>query len=108
MATGYSQNAPLGRAVQAVGLPLIAVLRDHRLEGAFLSGHAVELETRGRVLRASSAPGGMILQDLTEMRRAQENARELLAVLSHELRTPATTIRSTSNSDMICRHLPQG
>ena len=29
------------------------------------------------------------------MRRAQENARELLAVLSHELRTPVTTIRST-------------
>lgn len=80
---------------QAVGLPLIGVLRDHRLEEVFLTGGEVELETRGRVLRARGTPDGLILHDVTETRRAQENARELLAVLSHELRTPATTIRAT-------------
>lgn len=80
---------------QAVGLPLIAVLRDHRLEAVFLQRQETELETRGRVLRASAAGPCLILHDLTETRRAQENARELLAVLSHELRTPATTIRAT-------------
>lgn len=82
-------------AAQAVGLPLIGVLRDHRLEAVFLHRQETELETRGRVLRASAAGPCLILYDITEMRRAQEDARELLAVLSHELRTPATTIRAT-------------
>ncbi|CAA9587614.1 MAG: Histidine kinase [uncultured Truepera sp.] len=93
-------NAAAGRFLevqpeQVVGTPLIAVLRDHRLEGVFLTGETVELETRGRVLRASATPECLLLYDLTETRRAQESARELLAVLSHELRTPATTIRAT-------------
>ncbi len=79
----------------AVGLPLIGVVRDHRLERVFLEQGELELTTRGRVLRASATPGVLTLHDLSEMRRAQENARELLAVLSHELRTPVTTIRST-------------
>lgn len=80
---------------QTLGTPLIGVLRDHRLEQVFLSGESAELETRGRILRASATPECLLLFDLTETRRAQESARELLAVLSHELRTPATTIRST-------------
>ena len=79
----------------ATGVPLISVLRDHRLEQVFLTGESTELETRGRILRASATPECLILVDLSETRRAQESARELLAVLSHELRTPATTIRST-------------
>ena len=62
---------------------------------SFLTGTSTELETRGRILRASATPDCLILVDLSETRRAQESARELLAVLSHELRTPATTIRST-------------
>lgn len=79
----------------AAGLPLIGVVRDHRLERVFLEQTELELETRGRILRAKAAPGVLTLFDITAMRRAQENARELLAVLSHELRTPVTTIRST-------------
>ena len=77
------------------GAPLISALRDHRLEAVFLTGESSEIETRGRILRASATPECLILHDLSETRRAQESARELLAVLSHELRTPATTIRST-------------
>src|SRR5690606_3016933 len=37
---------------------------------------------------------GLLLRDVTERRRAEENARELLAVLSHELRTPVTSVRA--------------
>ena len=93
-------NAAAGRFLevdpeQAVDTPLIGVLRDHRLEQVFISGESAELETRGRILRASATPECLLLYDLTETRRAQESARKLLAVLSHELRTPATTIRST-------------
>lgn len=93
-------NAAAGRFLEvdpdaAVGLPLIGVLRDHRLETMFCEGGELELETRGRVLRAKATPTSLLLRDITETRRAQESARELLAVLSHELRTPATTIRSS-------------
>jgi signal transduction histidine kinase len=76
-------------------LPLIAVVRDHRLERIYFEGGEVELETRGRVLFARAMPAGLLLRDLTELREAQTSARELLAVLSHELRTPVTTIRAT-------------
>lgn len=79
----------------ARGKPLMAVVRDHRLEAACLAGEAVEITTRQRILAARGVPGGLILRDITEARRARDEARELLAVLSHELRTPATTIRST-------------
>ncbi|HEX7022894.1 MAG TPA: histidine kinase dimerization/phospho-acceptor domain-containing protein, partial [Trueperaceae bacterium] len=80
---------------QAMNQPIIAVFRDHRLERAYEMGEAVELETRGRRLLAKPVSGGMSLQDLSRLRQAQESARELLAVLSHELRTPATTVRAT-------------
>lgn len=78
-----------------VNTPLIAVLRDHRLERVYFEGGEIELETRGRVLAARGMPNGLLLRDLSELREAQRTARELLAVLSHELRTPVTTIRST-------------
>jgi signal transduction histidine kinase len=81
-------------AEQAVGLPLIAVVRDHRLERVRLDGQPGEIQTRRRTLTARAFPGGLLLHDRTALREAQNGARELLAVLSHELRTPVTTIRS--------------
>ncbi len=75
--------------------PLITVVRDHRIEQAYLEGKVQEIETKGRILEVYGISSGLILQDLTEVRKSQENATELLAVLSHELRTPITTIRST-------------
>ena len=78
-----------------LGMQVIGVLRDHRLEAVYTSGSAAEVELRGRVLRARAIPGGLLLYDLTATRRSQEDARELLAVLSHELRTPVSILRST-------------
>ncbi len=78
----------------ALGQPAIWILRDHRLEALALRGLGeLELETRGRRLLARAIAGGLLLRDITDLRRAQEDARELLAVLSHELRTPVTAIR---------------
>ncbi|MFO7545492.1 MAG: histidine kinase dimerization/phospho-acceptor domain-containing protein, partial [Trueperaceae bacterium] len=79
----------------ALGAPLIAVLRDHRLEEAAAGSEPIELDVRGKRLLVVPVQGGMLLQDLTALRRAESDARELLAVLSHELRTPATTISAT-------------
>lgn len=79
---------------RAVGRPAIAVLRDHRLELVAVGGAATEVERAGRRLAAVPVQGGVLLRDMTQLRRAQEDARELLAVLSHELRTPVTAIRA--------------
>lgn len=75
--------------------PLIAVVRDHRIERAWLDRKPVELEARGRRLLVRPIDGGLALHDVTELRGREDEARDLLAVLSHELRTPVTTIRST-------------
>jgi signal transduction histidine kinase len=79
---------------RSVGLPLIAVLRDHRLEQAFFEQRSVELRARGRTLAAQPTSWGLLLRDVSDVRSSQAGSRELLAVLSHELRTPVTTIRS--------------
>lgn len=80
---------------KALGLPPIAVLRDHRLERAYLERREAEVGVRGRTLRIRPITGGVALHDVTDLRRSERDARDLLAVLSHELRTPATTIQGT-------------
>jgi len=80
---------------RVIGAPLIAVVRDHRIEAVAHGGPPLETATRGRRLVVVAFPGGLLLRDVTEARRAAEEARELLAVLSHELRTPVTTIRAS-------------
>ena len=79
---------------RARGAALIAVVRDHRIERAFMQQEPLELFTRGRWLAVTPVPEALVLRDVSEQRRAREDARELLAVLSHELRTPVTTIRA--------------
>ncbi|MGL4609673.1 MAG: sensor histidine kinase [Trueperaceae bacterium] len=85
----------LGVEQDVVGLPLIVVLRDHRLEQAFVEQRAAEVKRAERVLLATPISGGLSLRDISVLKKSQETARELLAVLSHELRTPVTTIRAT-------------
>ena len=82
-------------ALRAIDQPPISVVRDHRIEAAVADGVGFELHMRGRRLEVVPFDGGFVLRDATEERRAAENARELLAVLSHELRTPVTTILSS-------------
>ena len=79
---------------RAIGAALISVVRDHRLEALKPEDGPREFVTRGRHLETLAFAGGLRLRDVTVQRRAQEDARQLLAVLSHELRTPVTTIRS--------------
>jgi signal transduction histidine kinase len=78
-----------------LGQATITALRDHRLERLWWEGGRAELSLRGRRVEVERIAGGLALRDVSQARRAQEAARDLLAALSHELRTPATTIRST-------------
>lgn len=79
----------------ARGRPLISVVRDHRLEQLITGpqGGALELRLRGKTITARALPGALLLRDDSEATRARAEARELLAVLSHELRTPVAAIR---------------
>lgn len=79
----------------AVGEPLFAVVRDHRIERVWQERKAEELKIRGRRVEVVPLRGGLALRDVEERRKAIDDARELLAVLSHELRTPMTTVRAT-------------
>lgn len=79
----------------AKGKRLITVVRDHRLERVWSHGEVAEVTLAERVIEATPLPGGLSLRDATEARRAREDATSLLAVLSHELRTPMTTVRAT-------------
>jgi len=79
--------------VRARGAAAISVLRDHRLEAMWRSGEGGELHLRTRTVAVTVTPFGLILHDETELRGEQEGARELLAVLSHELRTPVSIVR---------------
>ena len=80
---------------RSLRLPLIGVLRDHRLEQSFLNQKPLECQLRGRTIVSLPFAGGLLLQDVSQVRESRANARELLAVLSHELRTPVSIIRST-------------
>lgn len=91
---------------RAIGRPLISVLRDHRLEGlARAPGSHVELELRGRPVAARSLLGALILHDVSEARASERSAKELIAVLSHELRTPAAAV--TAVLDALATDLPE-
>jgi len=80
-------------AERALGRPLIGVLRDHRLEALTREpGSELEVELRSRPVVARSVPGALLMRDVSDVRASQRDARELLAVLSHELRTPATAV----------------
>lgn len=91
------------------GRSYVEVLRDHELsdivrrclaEGTQQSGIA-EIGRPRRILRMVAAPlrrgraGALaLLQDLTEVRRAETIRREFVANVSHELRTPIATLKA--------------
>lgn len=86
----------------ARGARLISVVRDHRLEAAATTAtdpygdgavtRPLEVDINGKTVQAVPVPGGLLLRDHSAVRKSERDAHELLAVLSHELRTPVTAI----------------
>lgn len=95
-------------AGQAVGQDFVEVLRDHKLvelaRGSLgprrgKDSQLVELGLPRRYLRVQAAPLGegrglIVLQDLTELRRAETIRRDFVANVSHELRTPLASLKA--------------
>ena len=83
---------------RAVNRLLIEVVRDHRLERLALEAGELELDWSGRFLRvrglkSEDGAGSLIFEDLTETRTREHELREVMAILSHEFRTPVTAVK---------------
>lgn len=105
---------------QAQGRSVIAVVRDHELAmlvGEVLAGDTaavpprlVELGSYGRrhaiqatVSRIPRGDGAgpqvlLVLHDVTELRRAESVRREFVANISHELRTPVSSLKALADT----------
>ena len=78
---------------RAINRPLIEVVRDHRLERLALEGGELELDLpAGRTL-VRSLNGILIFEDVSLIRAREHELREVMAILSHEFRTPVTAIK---------------
>ena len=101
---GYVNRAGREMAGVSPGMSLIEAVRDHELEN-LLRRSVAHGETQSAVIRVmhpekvvkataipvSGAGLVMVLEDQTELRRQQQVKRELVANISHELRTPIAT-----------------
>src|SRR5690606_22983674 len=102
-------------AAELTGRTLIEATRNRDVNEAalrsFASADPIELEfsapgTARRLLlmRASRLPGDpppgvvMVLHDVTELRRLEMLRRELVANVSHELKTPLSSIKAYSET----------
>jgi signal transduction histidine kinase len=68
---------------------------DAALEGASEQSRTVELDDRTLLLNARALPEGgavIVLHDLTDVRRLENVRRDFVANVSHELKTPLTSI----------------
>jgi two-component system phosphate regulon sensor histidine kinase PhoR len=96
---------------EAVGRPLLEVTRSRAVHNAVESAFATEVpvqkefESPGATrrvlsLRATRLPGEpcpgvmVVLHDITELRRLENLRRELVANVSHELKTPLASIKA--------------
>ncbi len=71
----------------------IEVLRNYKLEQLLLTGGETELELAGKTLLVRANAGTLILEDVTFIRQRERELREVMAVLSHEFRTPVTAVK---------------
>ena len=88
-------QVPRDRAINRL---LIEVVRDHRLERLALEVGELELDWFGKFLRVRSQRSGdgagiLIFEDATETRTREHELREVMAILSHEFRTPVTAVK---------------
>jgi signal transduction histidine kinase len=72
----------------------IEIFRNHRLEKLVFDGGILELELNGRTFVAKAVPNALLLEDVSAIRQRESELREVMAVLSHEFRTPVAAIKS--------------
>lgn len=92
---GYGPEAPLPDLRTLFRAKAAREAVDEVLDGTAIHGREVELDSRILLVNARSLEGGgavLVLHDLTEVRRLESVRRDFVANVSHELKTPLTSI----------------
>lgn len=92
---GYAPEAPLPALRTLFRAKAAREAVDEVLDGRAIDGREVELDGRVLAVTARSLEAGgavLVLHDLTEVRRLEAVRRDFVANVSHELKTPLTSI----------------
>lgn len=92
---GYPGEAPLPELRALFRTKALRDVVDTALEGRAALDHEVELDGHTLLVNARPLPTGgviLVLHDLTDLRRLEDIRRDFVANVSHELKTPLTSI----------------
>ncbi|MBA3316652.1 MAG: PAS domain-containing protein [Gemmatimonadales bacterium] len=92
---GYDMLDPLPDLAELFRVKAAREVVDAVLAGSPVQDREVELDERSMLLNARPLPAGgavLVLHDLTELRRLEAIRRDFVANVSHELKTPLTSI----------------
>jgi two-component system phosphate regulon sensor histidine kinase PhoR len=92
---GYDETDPLPGLPELFRVKAAREVVDAVLNGAAVQNRELEMDDRVFLMNARPLPSGgavLVIHDLTEMRRLEAMRRDFVANVSHELKTPLTSI----------------
>jgi two-component system phosphate regulon sensor histidine kinase PhoR len=92
---GYEPAEPLPDLAELFRNKAAREVVDAVLEGEVVQDRELEMDDRAVLINARPLPAGgavLVIHDLTEMRRLEAVRRDFVANVSHELKTPLTSI----------------
>jgi two-component system phosphate regulon sensor histidine kinase PhoR len=98
---GYAAMAPLPDLPQLFRAKSAREVVDAALNGTVVQGREIDLDELTITASARPLPNGgvvMVLRDLTELRKLEAVRRDFVANVSHELKTPLTSISGYSET----------
>jgi two-component system, OmpR family, phosphate regulon sensor histidine kinase PhoR len=92
---GYELDDPLPDLPELFRIKAAREVVDAALEGNAVQDREIEMDDRVLLMNARPLPSGgavLVIHDLTEVRRLEAMRRDFVANVSHELKTPLTSI----------------